>query len=170
MKNNNIIFIWPPFIASEILPLGIPSLVSYLRNKGVDGCEVFDLNMAYLKKEMQPHWSFYMMMKRGEEVLRKTSIDPSSPLLKFIQERIEEVIKNIEASGKRSIPWSLLSFLDSWRPGVNLAEKRGVSFLLKGVIESRPELLCISAKYTEQLFFALLIAEKVKMCTGWWIF
>ena len=44
------------------LPLGIPSLASYLKIKGVDNTEVLDLNMAYLQK-MRLLWLLYILNK-----------------------------------------------------------------------------------------------------------
>jgi len=45
------------------LPLGIPSLTGYLKDKGIDDTEVLDLNMAYLQK-MRFLWLLYTLNKR----------------------------------------------------------------------------------------------------------
>jgi len=44
------LLIWAPFLTIFDLPLGIPFLTAYLRNKGVRGVDFFDLNIAYLKR------------------------------------------------------------------------------------------------------------------------
>lgn len=70
------LLIWPPLLTVHHLPLGIPSLVAYLKKKKIGDVEVLDLNIAYLKR-MRRYWILYMLNKSYQKVARRIS-----PLLK----------------------------------------------------------------------------------------
>jgi radical SAM superfamily enzyme YgiQ (UPF0313 family) len=59
------LLIWPPlaYRSTMRVPLGIPSLVAYLRKKGIDTINVFDMNIAYLQK-LRFFWIIYIFHKR----------------------------------------------------------------------------------------------------------
>ena len=61
-NNKKCLLIWPPMIVVRYLPLGIPSLVAYLKKNGVSNTEVLDLNMAFLKSH-RLFWLAYRFNK-----------------------------------------------------------------------------------------------------------
>lgn len=153
--------IWPPFLTSNILPLSIPFLVSYLKQKGLADVEVFDMNVAYWKT-MKPYWSLYMLLKRGYGILKKSGPALSS-MRDFIKGKTSEVLENMEAEGKRSLPWSLKSILTSLRQDRWSPERNKIRLLLEPIFAREDlTLACISINYPEQLFFALSIARELK--------
>jgi radical SAM superfamily enzyme YgiQ (UPF0313 family) len=64
------LLIWPPLIYGSTVrvPLGIPSLAAYLRNRGIDTINVFDMNIAYLQK-LRFFWIIYIFHKRYHRLL-----------------------------------------------------------------------------------------------------
>jgi len=72
MKSNKTkcLLIWPPLVyrGDMRVPLGIPSLVAYLRNKGIDTINVFDMNIAYSQK-LRFFWIIYIFQKRYHRFL-----------------------------------------------------------------------------------------------------
>lgn len=161
MTTPHILFIWPPFLTSDILPLGIPFLSAYLREKGIENIEVFDADLAYLRT-IQPFWFLYTMVKRGDNILKKTA-DPSAPMLNFMREKMAAAIDVMEREGKKNIPWSLKSILASFKEGASFPEKKKIRSILAPLL-SRKDLnwVSISVNYPEQLFFGLAIAKELK--------
>ena len=161
--------IWPPFLTSNILPLSIPFLASYLKQKGIKDVEVFDMNIAYWKT-MKPYWPLYMLLKRGYGILKKSG-PAFSYMRDFIKGKMSEVLENMEAEGKRSLPWSLQAILTSLRQDRWLPERNKIRLLLEPVLAREGiTLACISINYPEQLFFALSIARELKEKWGESIF
>ncbi len=161
MTKSKFVMIWPPFLASNIFPLSIPFLVSYLKQKGVGDVEVYDMNIAYWKT-IKPHWPLYMLFRRGYGIL-KNSGPALSFVCDFIKGKMSEVLENMETKGKGSIPWSLSDILTSLHQDGWLYERNKIRLLLEPVFTKEcPALACISINYPEQIFFALTIARELK--------
>lgn len=161
MTTPHILFIWPPFLTSDILPLGIPFLCAYLRKKGIEGIEVFDVDLAYLRT-IQPFWFLYTMVKRGDNILKR-SAEPSAPMLNFMREKMAAAIDVMEREGKKNIPWSLRSILASFKEGQRMPERNKIRSILAPLLVRKDlSWVSISVNYPEQLFFGLAIAKELK--------
>ena len=161
MQKNKLLLIWPPFLASNILPLGVPFLSAYLKQNGFSDVEVFDANIAYWKTMKLP-WFLYKVLKWGLTTLRRRDPAPS-PLSNMIRRKIFNVLENIETKGKKSVPWSLKAILSNFRQDTGWTEQKKVqSFLTPILAKEDLTHIGISINYPEQLYFALLVAGELK--------
>jgi len=167
---ENILFVWPPLIRPRWLPLGIPFLVSHLRSRGVNHIEVFDMNMAYLK-QIQPFWSRYLMMKRGAGACKRRILAKGKqenildPLVwgfyNYVHRKKNELVNSLGPQVS-FIPWSLNAILASVTDDQFGEVRKKVGGLLAPMMAREPvPLVCFSACYPEQLFFALSEAQEL---------
>jgi len=159
MPEKKALFIWPPILTSNVLPLSIPHLNAYLCSRGRPAVPVFDMNIAYLKT-IQPHWSLYALLLQASKNLRRQG-RTSSGVYRFLDENVYVLLDRMEMEGKKSIPWSLQAILSARPPDRFIEEKKKVRALLQGVGRGL-DLVGLSVIYPEQLFFALLIADELK--------
>lgn len=161
MTKNKILLIWPPFLNSNHVALTIPFLVGFLRHKGFQDVEVFDMNLAYWKT-LSPHWSFYKLLRRGQGILKRKGF-ASSPAEKFLGERMMRVLESMETQGMRFLPWSLEAILDSFKHDLWFCERKKARALVQPLL-AREDLAFVglSINFPDQLFFALMIAHELK--------
>lgn len=169
MKNNKVLFIWPPFVTSRWIPLGIPFLVAYLRNNGIRDIDVFDMNTAYAK-EKQPSWFFYGLIKKGCEVFMKNikTDEKNGRWVEYLFRKKNEVLDSLWDRERRCVPWSLNSILSTFFKDDLFQEMRNsVRRLLAPWSDPGGiSMICISVNYPEQLFFSFLIADEIRKRSG----
>ncbi len=66
------LLVWPPIVNNFRLSLGIPFLVSYLKSHGTANIKVFDMDVAYLRKN-RFIW-FFLMLEKNITVFKKVAL------------------------------------------------------------------------------------------------
>ncbi|MBL7068280.1 MAG: radical SAM protein [Candidatus Omnitrophica bacterium] len=186
-KKKRCLLTWPPFITAHNLPLGIPSLVSYLKNNGIDNTEVIDLNTAYLRK-IRFFWFLYLLNKRYHNLVGKIknkntkdikrgspgTIKKDNPFWKkkilyfysYLNRKINALLnyRKVGNRKKRSIPWSLESIVKFDFGDRYINESKKIYQILNPLIKKDAfSLIGISCIYPQQLFYAFIIAKVIKM-------
>ena len=62
-SKKKILLVWPPFTQYFELPLGIPSLVAYIKKNSFSDINILDLNAAYLKNNTFLYFHFTLNKK-----------------------------------------------------------------------------------------------------------
>jgi len=161
MAEKRVLLIWPPVLTSNVLPLSIPYLNTYLRSRGRPPVPVFDMNLAYLKT-IQPHWSLYALLLQASKSLRAKG-RTTSRVYRFLDENVFVLLDRMEVEAKKSLPWSLQAILAARQSDKYAEQKKKVTALLQGAARADGwDLVGLSVIYPEQLFFAVLIADELK--------
>jgi len=165
MSTHKIHLIWPPFLNSRYLSLAVPSLVGFLKHRGFQAVDVFDMNVAYWKT-LSPHWSFYSLLRRAQGILKRKG-GASSSVQRFLDGRIGKVLEDMEKQGLQYLPWSLDVILESFRSDLWFVERQRVRALMQPFLAREDlDFVGLSINFPDQLFFALMIAHELKEARG----
>lgn len=184
-EKKKLLLVWPPMTFTLGLPLGVASLVAYLKNHGVFNTEVLDANGAYLKR----NWIYQFKKKYCDWVFKIYSAweghahgdlmaDVAGPLenptkcpgenagsrfhRKIITVLHGYFMKSLNEKSNR-IPSSLPEIEKYISNNSYGAESKVLAGFLQNILKrTNFDLIGFSIFYPEQMFFALFLSKIIK--------